>query len=280
MPIGGGGDETEQQVVYEIELPEARLHRCVGSKGNWLITIDNFAIIHLLNPFSRVQFHLPPQSTFEYGIDADDKTPEFYRDGLLKKAIISSTPSSESSCCKDCVVMAIHYFMRKVAFARPGDASWTTLQLPQDLIDDIIFYKNKFYAVNCLGVVMVFVIGDGLDSPKATVIAKLPKTSSKDRKYIVECSGELLVLVKSVLNLNANAKTNLPAFKTEKFVVYRLDFTNQNWEEVNSLGEYCLFLGFNTSVSVPAVNYSGFLKKNCIYFTDDFAYAMTWECLI
>ncbi|PIA56627.1 hypothetical protein AQUCO_00700763v1 [Aquilegia coerulea] len=275
--VGIGGGEQQQQVIYEIELPEAHQMRCVGSTGNWLITVGKSSMIHLLNPISRVQIDLPNQSTFEYGFEygSDDEglTPEWHRDGLLRKIILSSTPSSSS--CKDYIVMAIHHPKRKLAIARPGDASWTTVETPVNLIEDIIFFKNQFYAVNCVGVVMVCDIGDGLDSPKAsTVIEKLPKTSYWERKYLVECLGELLLVVKCVLNLNGDyeeeKEIKLPAYQTEKFDVYKLDFTNRKWEQVNSLGEYCLFLGFNTSVSVPAVNYSESLKKNCIYFTDDF----------
>ncbi|KAF5204047.1 hypothetical protein FRX31_006365, partial [Thalictrum thalictroides] len=64
----------------------------------------------------------------------------------------------------------------------------------------------------------------------------------------------------------------LPLYKTDKFDVYKLDFTERKWEELDSLGEYCMFLGSNTSVSLLPSNYSGGLRKNCIYFTDDFRF--------
>ncbi|KAF5199489.1 F-box skip23-like protein [Thalictrum thalictroides] len=267
--IGIGGDD---QVVYQIELPEAHQMRCVGSTGNWLITVDKSRMIHLLNPFTRAQIDLPSQSTFETGFDDDGVglTPEYHRDCLLKKVIISSTPSSS----KDWIVMAIYHYHRKLAIARPGDVSWTTLETPLDYVIDIIFFKNQFYTVNCRGILMVCDIGDDVHSSKACVLTeRLPKKTVQENMYLVELLGELLLVIKFVLDLDDrededNEEIKLPAYKTEKFEIYKLDFANKKWKEVNSLGEYCLFLGFNTSVSVRAV--SGFLKKNCIYFTDDF----------
>ncbi|KAF5198529.1 hypothetical protein FRX31_011888 [Thalictrum thalictroides] len=150
---------------------------------------------------------------------------------------------------------------------------------PVNLFEEVIFFKNQFYAINCVGVVVVCDIGDGLDSPKASILTEeLPKSSCfQQNYYLVECWGQLLLVVKSVLDFgydpdDEKIEMKLPAYKTQKFDVYKLDFSNRKWEQVNSLGEYCLFLGFSTSVSVPVTNNSGTLKKNCIYFTDDFLY--------
>ncbi|PIA56626.1 hypothetical protein AQUCO_00700762v1 [Aquilegia coerulea] len=275
--IGGGGGE-QQQVVHEIELPEAHQMKCVGSTGTWLITIDLYKGIHLLNPFSRVQIHLPSQSTFEYGLDIfplrdEDVAPEIHRDCLVDKVILSSTPEFIST-SKDCIAMAIHRHGKKLAIARPGDVSWTTVETPKDhYAADIIFFKEQFYVVTIRGVVMVCDISDGLHTPKASVLTeRLPQTSIIDEtKYLVELRGELLLVIKFVFDPDDinDAEDKLSPYKTEKFQVYKLNFTNKKWEEVNSLGEYCLFLGFNTSIAVQPINYFG-LKRNCIYFTDDF----------
>ncbi|PIA56629.1 hypothetical protein AQUCO_00700765v1 [Aquilegia coerulea] len=154
---------------------------------------------------------------------------------LVKKAIISSSPSLSTE-TSSCIVMVIYHFTKRLAFARP-------VKTPVSLIVDIIFFRNQFYAINFHGTVIVCDIGDGLDSPKASeVVRNFPRISRKEPKYLVECSGELLAVVKCVLKLIGNdeeeKEINLPAYKTEKFEVYRLDFANKKWEEVNSLGDY------------------------------------------
>ncbi|PIA46530.1 hypothetical protein AQUCO_01500225v1 [Aquilegia coerulea] len=280
--IGGGGGGGEHVGDYEIDFPEAHQMRCIGSTGNWLITVDKFDGIYLLNLFSRVQIDLPSQSTFKYNFLPDeDVTPEQHRDLLLKKVIMSSTPSSSTSTNKDCIVMAIHHYLHKLAIARPGDTSWTTVDTPYHHFEDIIFYKEQFYGVNIYGMVMVCDITH-LHTPKATVVTenwlKQDKHDYYRKKYLLEWLGELLLVIKVVSRLcdrddrQEYIEKRQPLYKTEKFEVYKLDFTTKRWEEVNSLGDYCLFVGFNSSVSVSAVNYLGSLKKNCIYFTDDFTF--------
>ncbi|PIA56614.1 hypothetical protein AQUCO_00700753v1 [Aquilegia coerulea] len=271
-----GGEQ--QQMVYEIELPEAHQRRCVGSTGNWLITIDLYKKVHLLNPFTRIQIDLPPQTRLKFKIPRNAvATPEQHRDVLLRKLVVSSTSSLSKSnsggSSKDCIVMAIHHHWRKLAIARPGDRYWATVYTPKNLFEDIIFYKEQFYAVNHRGIVMVCDIGDGQHSPTASMLTqRLPQSmlSHYQVKYLVEWSGELLMVIKTMMKKRKRKK--LPLYKTENFDVYRLDFTERKWEELNNLGKYCLFLGFNTSISILPDNYSGGLKKNCIYFTDDFTF--------
>ncbi|PIA56590.1 hypothetical protein AQUCO_00700734v1 [Aquilegia coerulea] len=285
----GIGGANEHDVVYKIELPEAHLRRCVGSTGNWIITIDKSGLIYLLNPFSRVQINLPRQSKFEYKfIKGSYVTPEIRRDSFTKKIILSSAGSSESNSGsinkKKCIAMAIHHWKQKLAIARPDDASWTTVHTPGTTsFVDIIFYKEHFYAVSFFGMIVVCDIDVTNDdplhktTPKASVVTEnWLKLNCYKKIYLVEWMGELLLVIKFVEDLR-KTKTEedrrrkiLPFYKTEKFELYKLDFANKKWEEVNNLEEYCLFLGDNTSVSIFANDYS--LKKNCIYFTDDFTH--------
>ncbi|PIA51962.1 hypothetical protein AQUCO_01000082v1 [Aquilegia coerulea] len=260
----GIGDNGEKQVVYEINLPEAHQTRLVGSTGIWLITVDKSSMIRLLNPFSRVQIDLPQQSTFEFQIP---------------QIVVSSTPSFINCVSKDYVVMAIHYYKRLLAIARPGDKSWITVKTPCHFFEDIIFYKEQFYAVNVHGAVVVCDIDQSdLHSPTASVCSETWKSTYhyRQKKYLVEWLAELLLVIKYVIDLDEDEekekRKELPLYGTEKFKVYKLDFINREWEEVTSLGEYCLFLGFNTSVSIFAPDYSKYLKKNCIYFTDDYTH--------
>lgn len=106
------------------------------------------------------------------------------------------------------------------------------------------------------------------------------KLKSDEKLYLVEWMGELLLVVK-FLDTTKYIKyvmeeddyqehEDMPWYKTTMFKVYRLDFVNKKWDELKSLGDYSLFLGGNTSISIMALDYGEHVRKNCIYFTDDF----------
>ena len=56
--------------------------------------------------------------------------------------------------------------------------------------------------------------------------------------------------------------------ETVKFIISQLDWSTNQWIEIESLGDYSLFLGVNSSISVKASNVIG-CQRNCIYFTQD-----------
>ncbi|PIA24799.1 hypothetical protein AQUCO_26700001v1 [Aquilegia coerulea] len=212
--------------------------RFVGSPGNWLIAIDLSDEIHILNPFSRVQFHLPSVSKFENVVNQN-----INRNCIVHKVILSSTPLIT----KDCIAMAIHHHKRLVAIARPGDPSWITIQTPY-YIDDVIFFKNQFYVDTVEGVAMVCDIVDRMASVLTEVLPVSGIGLQYELKYLVEMSGELLLVVKFLYDYNDHYEDyeeffhdiKDPAYKTDKFEVLRLDILDK--------------------------------KNNCIYYTDDYAY--------
>ncbi|KAF8412280.1 hypothetical protein HHK36_000241 [Tetracentron sinense] len=179
-------------MVHERPLPEARGKRCWGSQG-WLVTFSIDFNISPLNPFTGLQIQLPPHRTFKhhYVTSEEDEfgyTPTLLQEVYIKKAIVSSSPSSSS----DYVVMVIHGPNIQLAFARPGDDAWTTIEKTRPgSYFDVIFYKEKFYAVNSLGDVVVYDV-QGPNPTELQIIAKLPDFDSNI--YLVESSGELLVV--------------------------------------------------------------------------------------
>ncbi|KAL3839810.1 hypothetical protein ACJIZ3_024401 [Penstemon smallii] len=58
-------------------------------------------------------------------------------------------------------------------------------------------------------------------------------------------------------------------YKTIWFDVYKLDFDQKSWIEVECLNDTALFLGVNQTLAVSSVEYRE-LKGNSIYFTDDY----------
>ncbi|KAL5720037.1 hypothetical protein ACHQM5_012748 [Ranunculus cassubicifolius] len=278
-----------EQLVYNFDLPEAREKRFLGSSGTWLITIDYDGVINLLNPFSRVQCSLPPQSTC---YDCEDKhhyNGRQARDILTHKVVLFSSPL-----VGDSIAIAIAGHGRKLSIARIGDASWIGCPTPEYLLDDVVFYKEQIYVINVYGVVMVCDISDGVDHPKASILTRWfqpPEVNIDDVKkfYLVEWMGDLLMVLKLMDSDKLQEFLDLPKekkriermnrsedtllCKPKGFKVYRLNFAEKKWDELKNLGEFSLFLGRNTSISVLSSNKC--IKKNCIYFTDD--YPRAWR---
>ncbi|KAL5719590.1 hypothetical protein ACHQM5_012346 [Ranunculus cassubicifolius] len=137
-------------------------------------------------------------------------------------------------------------------------------------------------------------IRDGVDHPKASILTgrfqPLDFNIDDAKKfYLVEWMGDLLMVLqlmdldkleefvrmprakKLVEKMNRSEDTLL--CKPKGFKVYRLNFADKKWDELKNLGECSLFLGRNTSISVLSSNKG--IKKNCIYFTDD--YPRAWH---
>ncbi|KAL5711024.1 hypothetical protein ACHQM5_021524 [Ranunculus cassubicifolius] len=263
--------------VYNLSLPEIHHMRCMGSTGNWLILINMELDIFMFNPFSKSKLHFPSQSTLpeqfndeQYGSggdDDDDKemfyTQEEMRNFFIQKVFLSSSNS------KDVVAMAIFSGRRGLAIARPGDLSWTPVEIeintfpnPVNAVEDAIFFKGQFYSVNRRGNVAACDISS--NPPKAIkIVGDFKDLCAVGKYYLVEWLGNLLLVARYFTSYETH-----PFYETNRFEVYIFDFNNNEWEEVESLGEHSLFLGFNTSVSLLISEYSPF-QRNCVYFTDN-----------
>ncbi|PIA45709.1 hypothetical protein AQUCO_01600147v1 [Aquilegia coerulea] len=235
------------------------------STGNWLITVNEEQQVYIFNPFTRIQFQLPSHSALPDQYDCDFNQEELCG-RFLRKVVLSSPPTYMNSNLDDVVVIACYGTKKRLAIARPGDKSWTPIKryIPADmLVDDIIFFKNRFYFVNREGYVAYYDIS--CDPLVATYVSgEFTTVRYVHRFYLVEWMGELLLVRKYIPRRGKESY-----YRTEGFQVSKFNFDNGEWEEVKSLGQHSLFLGFNTSVSLLASNSSTF-RGNCIYFTDDY----------
>lgn len=125
---------------------------------------------------------------------------------------------------------------------------------------DAIAYKGKFYALGypvdrCIVRVPSCIVMD--DSLSSVSQITFPKVSSHDKTSLVESSGDLLLVLVHLSNVEKVLVT-----------VYKLDEDVEGkykWVEMNTLGDRALFVNNYCSFSVSAPEYLGF-KRNCIYY--------------
>ena len=97
---------------------------CVGSSHGWLVILDDEAIPHLLNPFSRVRIQLPsiPNELLCPNIDRDYFV-RYLRKIFIAKAVLLADPSRSNNFG----VVVICGSLSRLAFCKKGDTTWTEL---------------------------------------------------------------------------------------------------------------------------------------------------------
>lgn len=285
--------------IYNVETQAIADRRiCGSSPGGWLITVHENGEIQLLHPFSKLVINLPPMTKLPdvvgskmkkkklmytvrmslAGMDSEKlMTADSVRDSYIFKAIMSTSDPTTAT------VMSIQGHPKKLAFYRSGkDNAWSLVKGDANVrIADVIFYRGKFYAVQHSG--QVLVVG-GLDSPSPVLESTIsrPLGSAPDRYYLVESSGELLLVMRirnepmdEFDHLEDDIDIDLDKdpeslYRTTRFKVSKLDNDRRKWVEVYDLGgDHALFLGFNQSFSLLSSQFPG-CKANSIYFTDDY----------
>ncbi|CAI0396488.1 unnamed protein product [Linum tenue] len=69
--------------------------------------------------------------------------------------------------------------------------------------------------------------------------------------------------------LHFDGEARLDLYETAAFKVFKLNQDAHDWERVDSVGDYALFVGINRASFVSMEEYPG-CRTNCIYFTDDY----------
>ncbi|PIA61570.1 hypothetical protein AQUCO_00300827v1 [Aquilegia coerulea] len=251
---------TEKKVYnFPLPVPHDRYYRGFSQ-----------AVVHLLNLFNNNQNLLPPLSTFD---PVKNPTDPLDDDGcihraVLLKVVLSANPTLNPN---NYVVIAIFGSYSKMAFYKPGDDAWTSLDIkpssknqawiqarelsdrPASLQQDVIYYKNKFYAVDFFGALWVY----GLSVPHPRLYNMVPSHDNQfyHLKYIVQSCGHLLLVGRNCPMLDVETK--------------KLDWYDLKWVETKNLCGQMLFLGDNESLSLSASDYPG-CKQNHIYFTDNY----------
>ncbi|KAJ4958230.1 hypothetical protein NE237_025341 [Protea cynaroides] len=171
--------------------------------------------------------------------------------------IIKAVLSGNSCRTSDFLVMGIISRTRLLAYYRPGAYAWITIETDLFGFDDLIYYKGLFYAVTRHGTVMTYDF-----SSEPPIMKEIGQEESKCAKYfLVESSGELLLVLRYLIQLEIG-------YKTVKFEVRKLDENSRQWVEMENIGDRILFLGDFCSMSISAKDFPE-CKGNSIYFNSD-----------
>ncbi|KDO51367.1 hypothetical protein CISIN_1g041839mg [Citrus sinensis] len=215
----------------------------------------------LVHPFSRAEIELPNVKAFEdWYVNLSNITG---KGNFIEKFVLTTSNLLES----DFAVMVIYGSPRKLAYFKRGQKNWITAD-KSSWVFDVVYYKEKFYAVDAVGEIMAWDLS-GDDPSVRELVAKMPSEIVDgmlfEKLYLVESDGTLLV----VWRRRAYPSENYNSCRgTYAFQVFKVDLFANTWMEIKDIGNRALFLGHNSSLSVQVLD-SSICIPNSIYFTDD-----------
>ncbi|XP_059654231.1 uncharacterized protein LOC132300944 [Cornus florida] len=248
--------------------------RFIGTCHGWLLFYLFFKeSLYFFNPLSRMVVELPPPPFWKPPLFLWNMSPCPWDINLITSSILTDPT------CK-----VFLYTSCEIAVYRLSDGKWTQAFKTNFLIASMIFYKGNFYSVDGNGVLRRCLFDDNyfnyteevvLDSysnyTEEVVIfdrIKVRCNSNCDFKYLVESwSGELLMVVKT-LDHYRDLDSNQPRMRTKSFEIFKVNWSNCEWEKVSNFGDHTLFLAKNNSMFVRVGQNSEY-KHNSIYFIDD-----------
>nr|XP_004309702.2 PREDICTED: putative F-box protein At5g55150 [Fragaria vesca subsp. vesca] len=179
------------------------------------------------------------------------------RDYYVHKATISADPILNPN---ECVVVVIYENLFRMAFMRLKDKTWTYKDDTWTAVEEVVNVEDKFYAVNNYSQLLSFEI-TRFSGTEATVAATGMARNYVFRSYLVD-SDDGLLMVQRVYEWDVDKCV------TKKFKIFQLNCSKNGWIEKNTLGEYALFIGDNSTISVLASKFKN-CEPNCIYFNQD-----------
>ncbi|KAL9225738.1 hypothetical protein vseg_001628 [Gypsophila vaccaria] len=261
-------------------------HRIVGSSHGSLVLIERSPDIFCYNPVTKFKAFLAPLSalpgvlSFDFSnaerefsiqnrISQDIYTLDFWdvRSIILSKVVLSSSPTKDT-----CLAIAIVNWSStwtELAYCKCGDSIWKSLPCGDFSAQDVIYCQTEelYYSVNINGDVAVF---SPPNTPQIIRTSEDDDPICGDSKYLVKLKGELL-LVARTFEAQPELVNEEEVYDTTGFRVYKFcDAGNGwvHWEPVTDLRDQMLFIGYNLSMALSALDFEG-CKGNCIYYADD-----------
>ncbi|KAK6117372.1 hypothetical protein DH2020_048890 [Rehmannia glutinosa] len=282
----------EKNHAYKINLVDQNLDdsQCVGSSHGWLAFLDEIDNPFLLNPFSKTQIHLPKSQTLPTIHSA-------YSSSKINKVVLCKNPSHD----ENYVVVVMHsiWCRTSLAFCRYGDEKWTNLESGIETLYDVVCCDetNTVFVLGPGPVVEIWDMNETMFPKKKMIIQdSCPRKLAKSNKIFpvdlystqwylaLSKSGQMFLVVRYIgefvrydgevvyegdtLTDDASEPLVCP-YKTVDFHVFKYCFCEKKWIEVESLGNYAMFLGGSQSMMVSTKEHAE-LKGNVIYFTDDY----------
>lgn len=190
------------------------------------------------------------------------------------KWMVSTQLSSDPPNCMVAALDGDH----SLYVCRPGDRDWVKGPKTFQCVSDMLFYKGELYCTDGDEIVAFDIgyvhgndnDGDSLYARGREVLVHRDEDWCRTNKdggqyveeyYLVECGGELLLVVHS--DLRKHCYDNKITF-----TVYRVDQEKGMLVRVDDLGDRMLFVqrGCSQSWSAPEPASDNFFTNNCIYF--------------
>lgn len=263
----------------------------VGSSHGWLVLLGRQLNPFLLNPFSQARIELPLMDSLAAGRFQASKS--YLMKSFIVKAVLLSDPSRDKN--YGAVVIYNHGPVSTgLAFYKNGDCKWNVVSdIASQSCHDIMYHNNLVYVLTYNFTVQVWDFHGSWPVKEREIKTSAPRktveawASMRDlyscQIYLVESSGDLLLAWRFRGNfVNEEGEAVYEAdtltdedthplvcpYRTLKFHVYKLDFNEKKWVEVEDLNGRVLFLGGSPSMSVSVKDFPG-CERNSIYFTDD-----------
>ncbi|XP_038722082.1 putative F-box protein At4g17565 [Tripterygium wilfordii] len=266
---------AEEDKIFKIKKHESvgRRDRCIGSSNGWLVLWDDRWVPYLLNPFSQVRIQLPSFPWLQHAHVRQHRVSRYF---LFRKVILLSNPSQDKN---NHAVVVIYWNMHsratKLCFCKNGDREWTDIDGNLEVYSDIVCHNDMLYAIgkdcsieawDCRGPrpIKILSLKPLLESRQQTGMEKFIDGryhKIKNKYYLVESSGKLLLVVRNTYYL---------PYRMLYFDVYELDFNEERWVLVESIGDRVLFLGKNHSMSMSAAKSFPGCEGDSIHFTSDY----------
>ncbi|XP_034203893.1 putative F-box protein At5g55150 [Prunus dulcis] len=223
-------DVTNDKVL-KMQLKWMKKRFCGSSKG-WLIVCDDNFVVTLINPSFWVKRRQMKKNSI-IRLPPLNPPDECHRDACAKHCeyfVYKAAISADPiSNANDCIVVVIYGPSYELAFIRLGDSKWTYFDGSCYIFEDIAQIGDKNLYI---------------------------------KAYLVGSNEEELLLVHRYSTFTCQCRV------TNGFRLFKMDDDKYTWIEKNDLGDFALFVGDNSSISVVASKIQG-CESNCIYFYDD-----------
>ncbi|KAL1560036.1 F-box protein SKIP23-like isoform X2 [Salvia divinorum] len=250
------GFHLTKRTIYSLRSP-------LPDQSSWIIKLDGDKM-HLFNPLDRSQLKSSPKLFSFFDIGVRELVEDYALQHINFRPATGSIGEAENLYMEKVavlnngsggfVLLTIHV-SGKLAVHKSGDEIWRLIYGSLSPYDDVILWKGKFYAVDTTGQIVVV----NTDDMNVSVAAR--SIFGGDKKLLVDCDGELLVVdmhlgLKLADDLGFNDGLefyeNFGSYTREtpvKFKVFRLDEQVRKWIKISDLGDTMLFLGDNCAFS-------------------------------